>query len=278
MFTALLVDRQVTETRCPSFADNAVQGMNSSVQDAVNLGWKLALVERGISAPSLLSTYTEERLPVIAHMLKETTQMFRSSAVSASGKVIENEAAWQRGIHMKQLGINYRWSSILLDERAGPGEGTAEKQPLDAYGTDGGDTVRAGDRAPDAPGLVFTNGKDHESESISLFRIFGPSYHTVLVFTASASKALPVLGQLKDYPSDLIRPMVIFPKDIPDVPTIDNVSLVLIDASGHASAGYAISGEDLVIVAVRPDGVIGCIVYGLFGLTTYFNTVFSATG
>jgi len=30
-------------------------------------------------------------------------------------------------------------------------------------------------------------------------------------------------------------------------------------------------------VGVRPDGVIGCIVYGLPGLTTYFNTVFSAT-
>jgi len=252
------------------------QGLNSSVQDALNLGWKLALVERGISAPSLLSTYTEERLPVITQMLDETTKLHGSTVGATGSKGSGSEAAWKRGNHLKQLGINYRWSSIVLDERVGPSEEKA-KQPFDAYGINAGNVVRAGDRAPDAPGLVFTNGKDHESESIFLFRIFGPSYHTVLVFTASALKAQPVLEQLKSYPSDLIRPVVILPKDIPDVPAIENATLVLIDASGHASAGYAISGEDSVIVAVRPDGVIGCIAYGLPGLITYLGTVFSAT-
>lgn len=42
--------------------------MNPSVQDV--LSWKLALVEASSPFESLLATYTEERLPVIAHMLK----------------------------------------------------------------------------------------------------------------------------------------------------------------------------------------------------------------
>ncbi|KAF8321576.1 hypothetical protein DL93DRAFT_1424691 [Clavulina sp. PMI_390] len=45
------------------------QGLNSSVQDAHNLGWKLALVLKGLSPPSLLESYSEERIPVIKAML-----------------------------------------------------------------------------------------------------------------------------------------------------------------------------------------------------------------
>ena len=40
------------------------QGLNIGVQDAVNLGWKLAQVVRGISADSLLDTYEAERHPI----------------------------------------------------------------------------------------------------------------------------------------------------------------------------------------------------------------------
>ncbi|KAG1788650.1 FAD binding domain-containing protein [Suillus plorans] len=45
-------------------------GLDSGVQDAFNLGWKLALVEKGIANKSLLETYSAERLPVISEMLE----------------------------------------------------------------------------------------------------------------------------------------------------------------------------------------------------------------
>jgi 2-polyprenyl-6-methoxyphenol hydroxylase-like FAD-dependent oxidoreductase len=48
------------------------QGLNLGVQDAVNLGWKLAQVVRGISAESLLDTYHAERHPVAARVLRIT--------------------------------------------------------------------------------------------------------------------------------------------------------------------------------------------------------------
>ena len=48
------------------------QGLNTGVQDAVNLGWKLAQVVKGISPPSLLDTYHSERHPVGARVLRNT--------------------------------------------------------------------------------------------------------------------------------------------------------------------------------------------------------------
>ncbi|MFE5563929.1 FAD-dependent monooxygenase [Amycolatopsis japonica] len=48
------------------------QGMNTSVQDAVNLGWKLARVVQGTASPALLDTYHSERHPVGERLLLNT--------------------------------------------------------------------------------------------------------------------------------------------------------------------------------------------------------------
>ena len=48
------------------------QGLNTGLQDAVNLGWKLAQVIKGTSSPALLDTYHAERHPVGARVLKTT--------------------------------------------------------------------------------------------------------------------------------------------------------------------------------------------------------------
>jgi len=48
------------------------QGLSLGVQDAVNLGWKLAQVVKGISPESLLDTYFDERHPVAARALRYT--------------------------------------------------------------------------------------------------------------------------------------------------------------------------------------------------------------
>ncbi len=53
-------------------APNGGQGLNIGVQDAVNLGWKLAQVIHGTSPESLLDTYQTERHPIGARVLKHT--------------------------------------------------------------------------------------------------------------------------------------------------------------------------------------------------------------
>ena len=48
------------------------QGLQTGLQDAVNLGWKLAQVVKGVSSDSLLDTYHRERHPVAARVLRNT--------------------------------------------------------------------------------------------------------------------------------------------------------------------------------------------------------------
>lgn len=54
---------------CHTHSAKAGQGMNVSMQDAFNLGWKLAAVLEGRGAPELLTTYDEERRPVAQELI-----------------------------------------------------------------------------------------------------------------------------------------------------------------------------------------------------------------
>ena len=239
-----------------------------------NLSWKLALVERGVAPPSLLSSYSEERLPVIKRMIEETKTIFRVAMLAPqppkpTAKTNNVKAPWdQWSEELKQLGVNYRWSSILVDERHGA-DAKAKEGTIDAYGALGGDGLHAGDRAPDAPGLVNLKTPG----TTSLFDIFRPVRHTVLVFSKDASVAQDVLTALKAYPEGLVRSVVIIPQDGAETVSAD-ADLVLKDGEGHAYAGYGCSPSASTVIVVRPDGVVGAIAAGVSGVKKYFGTVF----
>ena len=59
------------------------QGLNTGVQDAVNLGWKLAQVVRGTSSDGLLDTYNAERHPVGARVLRNSMAQMALSGTDA---------------------------------------------------------------------------------------------------------------------------------------------------------------------------------------------------
>ncbi len=56
------------------------QGMNTGIQDAYNLAWKLAMVIKGFANERLLETYNEERLPNAKRLLQTTDRMFNMAA------------------------------------------------------------------------------------------------------------------------------------------------------------------------------------------------------
>jgi 2-polyprenyl-6-methoxyphenol hydroxylase-like FAD-dependent oxidoreductase len=71
------------ERRCFLLGDAAhihspvgAQGMNTGLQDAYNLGWKLALVVSGRAGPALLDSYEAERIPVAQRLLSTTDRAF----------------------------------------------------------------------------------------------------------------------------------------------------------------------------------------------------------
>lgn len=73
---------------CHTHSPKAGQGMNFSMQDAFNLGWKLAAVLRGQCAPLLLDTYSAERQVVAQELIdfdREWAQMFSDRPKQAFG-------------------------------------------------------------------------------------------------------------------------------------------------------------------------------------------------
>jgi phenol 2-monooxygenase (NADPH) len=64
---------------CHTHSPKAGQGMNVSMQDSFNLGWKLAAVLRGIASPNILHTYSRERQTVAQELIdfdREWAKMF----------------------------------------------------------------------------------------------------------------------------------------------------------------------------------------------------------
>ncbi|MEU4624384.1 FAD-dependent monooxygenase [Actinoplanes sp. NPDC023801] len=98
------------------------QGLNTGIQDAYNLGWKLAT-----GSSTILDTYEEERLPVAAAVLGISTRLHRRHADG------EEDAMRRDDPVLRQLSLNYRGTTLAAEHRPQPG------------------AVRAGDRAPDAP-------------------------------------------------------------------------------------------------------------------------------
>jgi hypothetical protein len=134
------------------------QGLNTSVQDGYNLGWKLAAVLRG--APErLLATYEAERRPIAAGMLGMATRLLDEG----------RRGPMRRGRETRQLDLGYAGSSLSLrmGERDGP---------------------QAGDRAPDAP-LRGAAG-----QPIRLFTLLRGAHWTLLGYETHQPVFAPLPG------------------------------------------------------------------------------------
>jgi 2-polyprenyl-6-methoxyphenol hydroxylase-like FAD-dependent oxidoreductase len=81
------------------------QGLNTGIQDAYNLGWKLAHVVRG-GPESLLDTYEAERLPVAAAVLGLSEKIYRTRSL-------------KRGEATNQLRLHYRTSALSSGKALG---------------------------------------------------------------------------------------------------------------------------------------------------------------
>ncbi|PIL27593.1 hypothetical protein GSI_10744 [Ganoderma sinense ZZ0214-1] len=183
------------------------QGMNASIQDSFNLAWKVALAYKGQAAEDLLSTYHIERLPVVAQILAANSHLYthlvqkKSSDVEIEATPRANKDGFLRWRNdaLFQLDVNYRWSPIVMDE---PARDKKDEDDLKARAYQGypGEGVRAGDRAPDAPALLRTDGTE-----TSLFSIFKPYIHTALAFSPCGVDTAAALGLTETYSADILQ-------------------------------------------------------------------------
>src|SRR5580700_11246897 len=146
------------------------QGMNTGIQDMINLAWKLALVLKGQAPPALLDTYEQERLPVIRDVLAKTEGM---TNVIGSGNV----SPWAQEAERAQDAIATGMCQLAIGYRDSPLSATYLQEGL-----------HAGDRVPDLPVRYHSEGGAGWQEK-TLFSLLDPSRFTLLAVRSAGSTA-----------------------------------------------------------------------------------------
>lgn len=198
------------------------QGMNTGIQDAHNLAWKVALAVRGVAAAGLTDTYDAERRPVGEEVVGRTV-------VDAREGVGAHESSFETAMR--------RQAQLLIAYQEGP--------LVSAVETASG-TVQPGERAPDARGLR----RDIVAFPFRLFDLFAGVNHTLLLWSD---------GSVAEY-EELAAQAVQAAHDLLDVYLVtseraESTLPSIVDADGEFRAAYGIDGPSAIIV--RPDGYIG---------------------
>jgi 2-polyprenyl-6-methoxyphenol hydroxylase-like FAD-dependent oxidoreductase len=243
------------------------QGMNTGMQDAYNLGWKLGLVLNAKSPASLLDSYHPERHQAGWDMLFMTDHLHRALLreepdLSLSetlrqklARVLAGQEVMQQRMRraVAELNIGYRHSPIVAEHHS------LLPRPRETHASflgwhDFGAGPSAGDRAADAR-LILCPAR----ESVRFFRrIRGTKHHLVLfagaLATAETHRRMQALAGaiVCTYP-DCIEPHLIVPHELPE--DLAGKGEILLDPRGELHHRYGARSACLYVV--RPDGYIG---------------------
>jgi 2-polyprenyl-6-methoxyphenol hydroxylase-like FAD-dependent oxidoreductase len=191
------------------------QGMNTGIQDAYNLAWKLAFVIKGMADQTLLDTYNEERLPNAQRLLDSTDRMFELAAGSSwlmsfirttifppvAGFVASLESVSKRVFPLiSQIGISYRNSALSehTDDEAGDVK-AGDRLP---YFIVDGESIFEKLKEPKFHLLVFSHGERRESCE-AFVRQYG---HLADCHVVPISERVSELFERKDEFSVFLRP------------------------------------------------------------------------
>jgi hypothetical protein len=208
------------------------QGMNTGLQDAHNLAWKLSLATRGLARPALLDSYSDERRPVGLDVVESTTR--------AMNNVLAQQTALP-GMRETQLLVGYRDSAIVADE-------CPQLPP---------ELPAPGDRVPDPGGLTH----EYVGHPVRLHQRIGRGRHTLVgyVDTQGARLNAQFAGFADGYRAlhealgSAAAALLIAAPGC--VPPRDEAIAVLTDTAGAFAAAFGAPGGTVWIM--RPDGYIG---------------------
>ena len=202
------------------------QGMNTGIQDAHNLAWKLALALRGTASAGLLASYDAER---------------RLVGEEVVGRTVRHA---QQGIGAGETDLDYvlrREAQLLIDYGDSPIVGAS------------GDGLRAGLRAPDAAGLT----RPAVTEPVRLFDLLDRRRHTTLIYAGADTTAADV-ARLEDLAATAVEAahgqMDTYLVADPDADVAATDLPLVWDGAGEFAARYR-PGPSAVF-AIRPDGYL----------------------
>ncbi|HYR16481.1 MAG TPA: FAD-dependent monooxygenase [Mycobacterium sp.] len=209
------------------------QGMNTGIQDAHNLAWKLALALSGHAAPGLLDSYDAERRPVGEEVVGRTVRSAREGIGADStdvGYVIRREA---------QLLISYEGSPIVAARPATSGP-------------------HAGARAPDATGLT----RDAVTGPVRLFSLLGRREHTTLLYAPDGPFDVATFERAAGAAVSAAHGrMDVYLIAAPGADVAATELPVVHDSGGQFARAYAPTGPSAYVV--RPDGYLGLACAGV---------------
>lgn len=103
------------------------QGMNTGMQDAFNLAWKLAMAIRGDGGPALLDSYHAERHPVAEKVIEFSGMLTKAGTLTGGAQVVRNAlmrilgnipaVATRMASVVEEIGVGYADSPAVLDRR-----------------------------------------------------------------------------------------------------------------------------------------------------------------
>jgi 2-polyprenyl-6-methoxyphenol hydroxylase-like FAD-dependent oxidoreductase len=163
------------------------QGMNTGIQDAYNLAWKIALVLKDDAGDALLASYNEERLANANHLLQTTDRAFefasgdqwyfrflRDKILPSLASFVTQFGAAKEFLFptISQIGLNYHDSS--LSEHQGDRDFTVKAGDRMPYFLVDGANLYDLLRAPKFHLLVFSDGTHHDRDlQLELERKYG---------------------------------------------------------------------------------------------------------
>ncbi len=222
------------------------QGMNTGIQDAYNLAWKLALVERGTTDESILDSYQAERHPVGVALLKTTDRLFsvfggqNPLARLARGRVAPVIASHV----LTRSWVRRRFIGLLAQLRL-----RYPDSPLSAEdGSGWRHAPSPGDRAREADVIIHGRGGH-------LYEVLRGTHHTVLLFTGLDDDARPavelcrIAERLEQAYPGMVRARVISAERFADHP------VALGDPTRSAHRKYGVTSACAFVI--RPDKYIG---------------------
>ncbi|MDQ1050292.1 FAD-dependent monooxygenase [Streptomyces sp. V4I2] len=237
------------------------QGLNTGVQDAFNLGWKLAAVQHGAD-PALLDSYEVERRPAALRALRNSDRQTQLWMLRAGPKRVLRDTALRLAsasgaLDRKMVPELAQLDPGLESSPAVPGRLSAGGAAGEAGArVDKKSTLRPGGRLPDA-GWHPLSG----TSTWSLHELLAAGRHTLLVVAAGAGSAdaertaqetadmvgrSPVADQ-----ADVVLVTGLRPAGVWD----DSVPVARVVETGQSLVSLAAQGP--VVIYVRPDGAVG---------------------
>jgi 2-polyprenyl-6-methoxyphenol hydroxylase-like FAD-dependent oxidoreductase len=230
------------------------QGMNTGIQDAYNLAWKLALVLDDAAPAALLDSYELERRPVGADVVARTRAASEGYGKEPGGQPDR--------LADTQILVSYRGTDWVRDDAQDP----------DSRGPAAG-VPAAGDRAPD----VREMWRHGVGFPLRLFEMLHGTEHVLLIYLVGTDTAHQLeelsawVGQLPGHVAHHVRVVAITQESAADQPNI----ALLHDRDGAFGKAYGTGGGGFL---VRPDGYIGwrggCS-WRDNGLTAYLARIFT---